>query len=221
MKGVGGGNIQAASRVYWVWHGSPSTWKQDIISRLKYDFIQRQCQGVSVGRKGRRTWSASNSWLPKWLFLGACRLSEWLCCGSSLEEWPKSNAGMPRERREESQSAPPPKTFIVSLLVNAPLAFMPSSPCLPCGAHGAKRCNSTLSCWSYCSVSFLNYSRNKSIIWGSSWFPVAGALQPWLIFPTNTSYFHYTLHIKLHLLLIRSDPPPHTHTPFFFLTAVQ
>ena len=173
---------------------------------------------------GRRSWPSepvSNSWLPKWLFLGACRLSEWLCCGSSLEEWPKNNAGRPRERREESQSAPPPKTFIVSLLVNAPLAFVPSSPCLPCGAHGAKRCNSTLGCRSYCSVSFLNYSRNKSIIWGSSWFPVAGALQPWLIFPTNSSCFHYTLHIKLHLLLIRSDPLPPTHTPFFFFFWLQ
>lgn len=94
---------------------------------------------------------------------------------------------------------------------------MPSSPCLPCSAHGAKRCNSTLGCWSYCSLSFLNYSRNKSIIWGSSWFPVAGALQPCLIFPTNSSCFHYTLYIKLHLLLIRSDPPSQdTHTPFFF-----
>lgn len=93
---------------------------------------------------------------------------------------------------------------LLSFLVNAPLAFIPSSPCLPCHAHGAKRCNSTLSHRSYVSVSFFNNPRNKSILGGL----VAKALQLWPTSPTNSSSFHYVLHTEPHLLPIRSDPPP-------------
>lgn len=104
---------------------------------ISYSFNVREYPWEESRR--RRWWPSdqvSNSWLPKWPFLGACRLSEWLCCSSSLGEWPKSIGGMQRQRRT------PVRTHIGALycVVFWLTPLLPSCPLLPTPPTRYPRC---------------------------------------------------------------------------------
>lgn len=163
--------IKAASRVYWVWHEGPDTWKLDVIVRLKYDFIQPQRQRVPCEEKRRRSWPSE-----QYLIAAPELTLSWSLSPVKVPLLRQQPGRVPKKQHGDAkpeEKETPVRTHNCSPLLCLfwltpllpPCPLFPSPP-VPCRAHGAKRCDSISGCCAYLSVSFLNYPRDKSIILG-------------------------------------------------------